>query len=599
MILVLGGTTEGRRAVVTLDKAGSRFYYSTRSDLQKVESTNAERITGGLDAGSMKSFCLDNHIRLIIDAAHPFATALHATAFRTAKELSIPLVRYERKYPPRDKRLIWCEDFEDAIVKLQENGIKRLLALTGVQTIDRLRNYWKEHECRFRILNREESLTKAKEAGFDQSGLVFYEKDGDISDLLVEFKPDGILTKESGESGGFSLKTQEALAKGIKVFVVERPALPHSDKTVTGEYGLRKAVEHLAPGFFQLRSGFTTGACATAAAKAALLSLVEDEEPTEVSFTIPDGEEMTLPVENFRIIDSQTAEATVIKDAGDDPDVTDGCRIVARVKLANHGDTHFFGGEGIGRVTLPGTGLEIGQPAINPVPRQMMHNELSAIYPRGCDVTISVPGGEELAKKTFNSRIGIEGGISIIGTSGIVMPFSNEAFLECIRREMEVAEAAGVERVVLNSGARSEKAVGALYPNLPAAAFIHYGNAIGESLQIAHDMKIKRLTVGIMLGKAVKLAEGHSDTHSHKVTMNRDFLKNLAEEAGCGKRVSATIDRLNMARELWEALSTEESDLFFPHLLSKCMLTCRNHYPDGDLTLMLISDDGKVKYKLR
>ncbi len=594
MILVLGGTTEGRKAVETLDKAGKTFFYSTKSDLQKVVSLNAVRITGGLDSEAMSYFCQGNNIRLIVDASHPFASKLHATVKEVSSELSIPVIRYERHYQEHDQRIIWCDDFDDAVAKLHRDKVKRLLALTGVQTIPELKGYWKDNECRFRILNREESIDKAMEARFPKENLCFYDNTSNISDLILTYHPDAIIMKESGESGGFDAKVAEAFSYGIKVYAVCRPPLPDGFITVSGEYGLRKSVEKLLPGFYELRSGFTTGACATAAAKAALLAIVNDEEPEWVSFSLPNGEDMCMKVTDVNIIENTTAEAVVIKDAGDDPDVTDGCQIVAKVTLADHGDIHFYGGEGIGIVTLPGIGLKIGEPAINPVPRQMIKSELLQIYPLGCDVTISVPGGEELAKRTFNSRIGIIGGISIIGTSGIIMPFSNEAFLEAICREMEVAKALGCERVVLNSGARSEKVVKKQYPELSAAAFVHYGNAIGESLEIASDLKIEKLTVGLMLGKAVKLAEGNTDTHSRKVAMNRDFLIEVARRSGCSPDARKAIRSVNMARELWTSLTPDDSEKFFPHLLQLCHNVCRTCYTHGELTLMLITDDDCI-----
>lgn len=597
MILVLGGTTEGRKVVSTLDKGGKPFFYSTRSDLQRMESHNAKRITGALDRESMAEFCRKNDVRLIIDAAHPFASQLHSTVVEVGRECSIPLVRFERKFPPHDQRFIWCDSYENAVEKLKDLGVESLLALTGVQTISKLRGYWKTHKCFFRILNRDESLVKAREMNFPEDRLVYYEKDGGISHFIDELHPEAIITKESGETGGFSDKVEEAISRGLKVFVVKRPALPAGFLTVTGEYGLRKVVEKVLPEFFGLRSGFTTGSCATAAAKAALLALVNGEDSEYVWISLPNGEEMCLPVENCRVIDGRVAEAVVVKDGGDDPDVTHGCRIVAKVMLADHGDIRFFGGEGVGKVCLPGVGLEIGEPAINPVPRKMMRNELLRIYPKGCDVTISVPGGAEIALQTFNPRIGIEGGISIIGTSGVVMPFSNEAFVEAIKREMEVAKASGCGRIVLNSGARSEKAVKMIYPELPPVAFVHYGNAIGESLEIANDLRIEKLTVGLMIGKAVKLAEGNLDTHSHKVTMNRSFLSELATRCGCGNKTIEIIEGINMARELWTALSDDDASRFFPALLSLCREECRKVYMTGELTVMLITDSGIIKYR--
>ena len=594
MILILGGTTEGRKAVATLDKAGKTFYYSTRSDLQRVEAHNAVRITGALDAEAIVSFCWENDVRLIVDAAHPFASQLHQNVASAAETLSIPVVRFERRFPQRNSSFIWCDDYADAIEKLRKARVRSLLSLTGVQTISKLSDYWRSHHCIFRILDREESLAIAESNGFPHDKLVYYEEGGHIGRLLTKLSCDAILTKESGESGNFLEKTEDALKAGVKVFVVKRPTMPKGFITVTGEFGLRKAVEKLIPGFFELRSGFTTGTCATAAATAALLALTEGVIMTEAQVTIPNGEVMSLPINSVSVTDETSAGASVIKDAGDDPDVTDGAEIEATVRLASHGEVRFFGGDGVGTVTLPGTGLDIGSPAINPVPRKMMTETLLKIYPGGCDVTISVPNGKELAEKTFNPRIGIVGGISIIGTSGIVMPFSNEAFMEAIQREMEVAKAVGADRVVINSGARSEKCVKSLYPELPAATFIHYGNAVGETLKIADELQVKRLTVGLMLGKAVKLAEGHMDTHSHKVTMNRDFLSKVAKEAGCSPDATAAIARLNMARELWTDLSPEDADKFFPAILSLCKGQCQNYYKCGELTMILITDSGNI-----
>ena len=243
---------------------------------------------------------------------------------------------------------------------------------------------------------------------------------------------------------------------------------------------------------------------------------------------MPDGEWMEMPVESVSVLSDGSARAVVVKDHSDDPDVTRGARIVCTVRLTDGDEVTFAGGEGVGTVTLPGVGIDPGEPAINPVPRAMMTREARRLYPAGgVQITVSVPGGAELTEKTFNPRIGISGGISIIGTSGVVSPFSHEAFVEAMRREMEVAVAMGAERIVLNSGARSERAVKALYPDLPPQAFIHYGNAVGDAVRLAAGLGVGSLTVSMMIGKAVKLAAGNLDTHSHNVTMDRGFLSGL------------------------------------------------------------------------
>ena len=593
MILILGGTTEGRLAVRVADSAGSPYWYSTRGDLQQIECKHGTHITGALDEAAMTAFCREHGIRLLVDAAHPFAEELHRTVASVAESLDLPVVRVERVYPGQDvipgsdrESIRWCDDYADAIRQLEADGITRLLALTGVQTIGRLKPDWEKHDCWFRILHRDESQEKARQQGFPQERLVYYEEDDEAA-LIARLQPQAILTNESGESGGFPQKVAAAQAAGLPLYAVRRPPLPAGFETVTGEHGLRKAIEHHVPGFFPLRSGFTTGACATAASKAALLALLGKpvEETVEVLF--PDGETLSLPV-----TDVAPGSAAVVKDAGDDPDVTNGSTIVATVAFSDKPGIHYLQGAGVGRVTLPGLGIPVGGPAINRVPRQMMEQNLSALFDGGLDVTISVPGGRDLAQRTFNPKLGIMDGISIIGTSGIVRPFSNEAFVDAIRREIEVAVATGVDRLVINSGAKSEASLKRRFPDLPPQAFVHYGNFIGETLKIAADLNIRKVAMGIMVGKAVKLAEGHLDTHSKSVVMNKDFLKELASEAGCSPAACAAIDRMTLARELWSVLDEADARRFFLTLHDRCHRVCTTVYPPaaGELTLLLVEE---------
>ena len=229
----------------------------------------------------------------------------------------------------------------------------------------------------------------------------------------------------------------------------------------------------------------------------------------------------------------------------------------------------------------------------------MIMKELSALYDKGLDVTISVPGGKELAQRTFNPKLGTVDGISIIGTSGIVRPFSSEAFVEAIRREVEVCVAVGSSRLIINSGAKSERFVKKEYPGLPAQAFVHYGNFIGETLKIAAKLKVPLVTLGIMIGKAVKLAEGNLDTHSKKVVMNKEFLRQVAMEAGCSPDVESMIEKLTLARELWTLLSEEDSGKFFPCLLEHCFAHCVPLLPEGKLTILLIDEEGNIPFRIQ
>ena len=341
-----------------------------------------------------------------------------------------------------------------------------------------------------------------------------------------------------------------------------------------------------------LREGFTTGSAATAAAMAAFARLLGAEVQEFVSCPLPPFEEtddgllfpagrLDIPISSVTLHEkNNSVRALVIKDGGDDPDVTNGLPIVATVsidisekKLHTGGERQqviqIHGGQGVGTVTLPGLGLEVGGPAINTTPRQMITENLLHILDRHTPVptapihvTISVPGGEEVAARTFNPRLGVVGGISIIGTSGIVKPFSSEAFVNSIRKEMSVARATGSPRIVINSGAKSEKYIRNLYPELPSQAFVHYGNFIGETIRIAAELGILQLTLGVMIGKAIKLAEGHLDTHSKKVTMNKEFLKEIARQSGCNTATVTAIEGITLARELWELLPEAELQAF-------------------------------------
>lgn len=592
MILIFGGTTEGRAAVRVLDGAGQPYYYSTRGQSQRIECKHGIRLSGGMDLAEMEIFCRDHDIRLMIDAAHPFAKELHNNIACIAEKLSLPVIRYERLYPLRNPDFIWCNTFNEALDYLDRHHISNLLALTGVQTIDRLRPYWDKQPCWFRVLNREESLPLAQKVGFPVDRLVFFNDGEDDLSLIRRLNPGAVLTKESGLSGFFSEKVNAAAALHIPVIVVKRPPVSDNFYIVTGEHGLRLRTERLVPGFFSLTSGYTTGSCACAAAKAALKALLTGEERQECGITLPSGEEIILKLASTAWL-GNTVTCSVIKDAGDDPDVTNGCKIRATVQLQEQQEIRFLPGEGVGTVTLPGIGLEIGKPAINPTPRKMIRAEIEKLLTQhritqGVDVTISVENGTELALKTFNPKLGIVGGISIIGTSGIVRPFSTEAFIQTIRKEIQVARALGCEQVIINSGAKSERVLRERYGDLSPQAFVHYGNFIGETLKIAVEENMKKVTMGIMIGKAVKLAEGNLDTHSRNVVMNRDFIASLALGSGCLPESLDAIQRMTMARELWTILPADSP--FFSLLVRKCYVCCAVLLKATEMEIVLIPE---------
>ena len=606
MILVFGGTTEGRKAVEVLEEGGGTFYYSTKTGEQHITLHHGQRIDGALDAEAMLMFCRANGIQLIVDAAHPFASQLHQTIANVSETMNIPVVRYERIYPPRDLGITWIDDYSQI-----PTDIHSLLATTGVQSISKLKYLEaKGIKVIYRILNRESSIRLAYQQGATDDQLCFYPQ-------TVE--AEAVLMKESGESGGFSEKIAEAKEKGMRIIALKRPDLSFRH-CVNGPYGLRRAVEKLLPEFYPLHSGLTTGTCATAAAVAATLQLIEKEKthsslftlhsslPKEVSVILPNGETIQVPV------GYGDGYAYCIKEAGDDPDVTDGIEIRATCQMSNEksgmrDDTRIeiLGGEGVGVFTLPGFDYPPGSPAVNKAPREMIRQNLMAVVGEASKlcgvtaklgsftyytVTISVPGGAEIARRTFNPRLGIEGGISIIGVSGIVKPFSEEAFIDSIRKCMTVAKASGTERVVINSGGKSERFVKALYPTLPQQAFVEYGNYIGETLKIANELDIRNITLGVMLGKAVKLAEGHLDTHSRKATMNKAFIQQMLDEAN--SQFSILNSQFSLARELWEMIPAEKIQDFANIIIRHCADHCHPLFPNGTLTILLIDDNGTI-----
>ena len=564
MILVFGGTTEGRKAVEVLEEAGSPYFYSTKTGEQELSLHNGLRIEGAMNAETMYSFCKEHQIRLIIDAAHPFASQLHETIANVASEYDIPVIRYERIYPPRDVDITWIDDYAEV-----PTDIHTLLATTGVQSISKLK-YLEEKGIKviYRILNRESSILLAHQQGATDDQLCFYPQ-------TVE--ADAVLMKESGVSGGFVEKIAEAREKGMRIIALKRPKLSFVN-TINGPYGLRRAVEKLLPEFFPLHSGLTTGTCATAAACAATMKLTKGETLAEVPVLLPNGE--TIPV----AVVYSNDYAYCIKEAGDDPDVTDGIEVRAYVEPSNHFE--IVGGEGVGRFTLPGFDYPPGEAAINKGPREMMRKNIQ----ENVRIIISVPDGAEIAKKTFNPRLGIEGGISIIGVSGIVKPFSEEAFIDSIHKCMKVAKASGAERVVINSGAKSERFVRTMYPELPRQAFVEYGNYIGETLKIANELGIKHVTLGVMLGKAVKLAAGHLDTHSRKTTMDIGFIQQMLQESD----ITVDISNITLARELWDIIPSNQLNDFAQTVIRHCATYCNPILPNGLLTILLIDENGKI-----
>lgn len=589
MILVFGGTTEGRKAVEELEDAGNTFYYSTRFGDQDIPLVHGIALSGAMTGEQMTAFCRSHAIRLVVDAAHPFAAHLHRTIAKVTVELNLPAIRFERIFPKHyDARIEWCEYYDEFIKSVAATDVRKILVTTGVQSIEKLRTI-KNVELFYRILRKPSSIDLAHRMGVDDSHLCYYGEETDRQ-LFDRLRPDLILVKDSGESGGFSGKVQAALDCGVRVVAVKRPPTPASFVVVNGPHGLRRMVERLLPDFYPLRSGLTTGTYATACSVGAATRLLTGEMPTQVNVALPNGETIGVDVaygDNY---------CYAMKDAGDDPDVTDGLEIRATVERNSGKGIVIKGGIGVGRITLPGFDSGVGEAAINRVPREMIAGNITEqLHPDGgLTVVISVPDGERVAQRTFNPRLGIVDGISIVGVSGIVKPFSEESFVASIRKCVEVAKASGSTRIVINSGAKSERFVRTLYPYLPPQAFVEYGNHIGDTLRMAAGQGFEHITLGIMLGKAVKLAAGNLNTHSKKTLMDKSFIKQMLRESGCDDATIAQTDTMTLARELWQIVPDAKIKAFVNVVIAHCLTHCQPIVGDANLEILLIDENGTV-----
>lgn len=304
----------------------------------------------------------------------------------------------------------------------------------------------------------------------------------------------------------------------------------------------------------ELRRGWTTGACATAATRAAYLALLTGDFPDPVSITLPKGEEpaFALAVEGKG---EDWAMAGVVKDAGDDPDVTHGALVISTVRRTGPGaGVVFRGGEGVGMVTKNGLPIAKGEPAINPVPRRMMGEQIAALASEHGDrgdveIEISIPDGENLASKTWNPRLGILGGLSVLGTTGVVHPFSCSAWIHSIHRGIDVARAEGLPHVAGATGSTSEAAVQALH-GLPDIAMLDMGDFAGGLLKYLRTHPVPRLTIGGGFGKLTKLAQGHLDLHSGRSQVSFDWLAGAIAELGGDDPLCAKVRSANTAMEV-------------------------------------------------
>lgn len=345
------------------------------------------------------------------------------------------------------------------------------------------------------------------------------------------------------------------------------------------------------------RKGYTTGACSAAAARAAVLGLIEGKVPDEIDCDLPNGQRVRFAVSEA-YCDGSSAHAVVVKDAGDDPDVTDKARLTADARLLPNDPGRFVlkGGSGVGTVTQQGLGLEVGGPAINPVPRRNIEQNVrdaagSLLDSMGLEITISVPDGETIAQKTLNYRLGIIGGISILGTTGIVHPYSTAAFRASVIQGIEVAANQGQDTLVLTTGGRTEKFTMHELPDLPPTCFVQMGDFLKYALDTAVKCKIPHVIIGGMVGKLTKIAQGETITHANRSAVDTDLLADLAQQVGAPDSVCADIRQSEMARYASERM--EELGLlaeFYQALGLRVIQTLRSRY-QGQFHLRILMCD--------
>ena len=348
-----------------------------------------------------------------------------------------------------------------------------------------------------------------------------------------------------------------------------------------------------------LRTGFTTGTSAAAASKAAILSIIKQSRTDKVSVSLPRNKTIIIPISSCKF-QNDSARCSVIKDGGDDPDVTHGAEIIADLSLNDSiGMIQIDGGEGVGTVTKPGLGLEINKPAINPVPKKMINENIKSVAgdiltQKGIKVIISVPKGRELGPKTDNPRIGIMGGISILGTSGIVIPFSTASYAASIRQNIDVALAMNDGTLVLSTGGRSEEFARKIV-SLPDHCFVQMGDFSGYTLQQCAKKSVKKAYVVGFIGKLAKMAAGVKQTHVKGSKVDMSFLAGLATKCNADADIISNIRKANTARHVSEIVKEGNIDGFFDMICKEVHKHMRQHSEGRvPLEIILFDFDGSI-----
>jgi len=357
----------------------------------------------------------------------------------------------------------------------------------------------------------------------------------------------------------------------------------------------------------ELRQGFSTGTAAAAAAQGALYELLGRPCPDRVEVALPGGGSLGIPLHRHSQRGAR-GEAVVIKDAGDDPDVTHGAKIGARVWRLEAGaeeDVLLLGGHGVGRVTKPGLPVAVGEPAINPVPRKMIRRALRRVWDEVCPgeplrlgVEIFVPRGEAMALHTLNPRLGIVGGISILGTTGLVKPFSHQAYRATIVAALKVARAAGLHHVGFSTGGKSEGYLRALLPELPEEAFVQMGDYVRFALRVAARLEFGEITTGAFFGKALKIAQGFGHTHASRGLADLPALGRWTLDLTGDAALAQEVAGANTARQALQILMDARAGSVVARVGAALLAALRDYAgPGPKLTAITLDFDGSPLWR--
>jgi cobalt-precorrin-5B (C1)-methyltransferase len=353
----------------------------------------------------------------------------------------------------------------------------------------------------------------------------------------------------------------------------------------------------------KLRTGYTTGTSAAAATKAALLALISGKTVDCVVVSLPKEKKITIKIVGTRIEGNDSATSTVIKYAGDDPDVTDGAEICSTVSFVDQlGEIIIDGGKGVGRITKPGLGLEIGKAAINPTPLRMIEQAVREVASvpylkqNGISVIITVPKGDEIAKRTDNPRLGIVGGISILGTTGIVLPYSTASFAASIRQSLDVSVALGTYTVVLTTGGRSEDFAKEIFgKSLPDHSYVQIGDFAGYAIKQCSKKEIHKVIIAGFIGKLTKMAMGIKQTHVRGSQVNMEFMAKLAAECNFSESVIEEIRRANTARHVSEIINKNNFSGFYDLICKRVYEQMYEHSKrELEIKVIMFEFDGNV-----